>query len=798
MSTDGAQLTFSELLQRHGRVEVPLIQRDYAQGREDQEEVREEFLRALHEALSRQPDDPLLPLNLDFVYGSVSDEVGSPFNPLDGQQRLTTLFLLHWYLAWLDGCEDKFRNLCVDDSRSRFGYQVRPSSSEFFNALAGFFPEELPSLVNSVSALIEDQPWFFRNWRLDPTIQASLVMMDAIHKWFGTTEGLYSRLTDIERPAITFQLLDLMNFGLSDDLYIKMNARGKPLTAFETFKARYEQSLRELYPNETQSLNGQEVSIAEFFSRRMDTRWSDFFWPYRDPDSHLFDNAVMNVFRAVLATTRNPESEGFVDDITKLRSRLSKSTYAFFAQKDWLDKAFSRRLMTLLEVWSGSPSGFQNSLPDARYFDELSVFEKACESPTDLGYEELIQFAAYGQYLEHHSENIDSDVFQAWMRTVFNLTVNTEYNRPADMQRSLESIHELAPHMTTILEHLASADESVSGFSREQVAEERIKARLMLAHDSWQPLIEAAENHPYFRGQIGFLLVYSGIEFDASLQDIQAWSGDTISRLQDSFSDYLGKATRMFDRAGLLRLDNALWERALLSLGDYLLPARRNHSFLVNLRTDQASWKRLLRGAVHGSSQGHVLQSLWQRLDLEKDLSSQLTQIIQDSRVSECWRSALIGEPRAIEYCRSRMIRFGDYGKVYLLKRTQMNGSHAELFSYCFFEQVLEPAKEDGELNQLDLSYLETMTSDEEPGVSLTFYMGGALKTFFFERLLDGYLLSIEGGDKLPDELAAALKDLEFSENQGLFTRECSYNEASSLIWSLDARLAELAKEGFK
>ena len=41
-----------------------------------------------------------------------------------------------------------------------------------------------------------------------------------------------ARLTDTEHPAITFQLLDLENFGLSDDLYIKMNARGKPLTNF--------------------------------------------------------------------------------------------------------------------------------------------------------------------------------------------------------------------------------------------------------------------------------------------------------------------------------------------------------------------------------------------------------------------------------------------------------------------------------------------------------------------------------------------------------------------------------------
>ena len=74
-------------------------------------------------------------------------------------------------------------------------------------------------------------------------------MLDAIHELFRNDQGLYARLVDNKRPAITFQLLDLKDFGLSDDLYIKMNARGKPLTPFETFKARYGRALENLFPS---------------------------------------------------------------------------------------------------------------------------------------------------------------------------------------------------------------------------------------------------------------------------------------------------------------------------------------------------------------------------------------------------------------------------------------------------------------------------------------------------------------------------------------------------------------------
>jgi uncharacterized protein with ParB-like and HNH nuclease domain len=95
MSGFGGQINFKQLLDRHQRVRIPMIQRDYAQGRPSEEEIRKEFLDALHSALSLPSDHESLPLNLDFIYGSVEGDKESRFLPLDGQQRLTTLFLLH-------------------------------------------------------------------------------------------------------------------------------------------------------------------------------------------------------------------------------------------------------------------------------------------------------------------------------------------------------------------------------------------------------------------------------------------------------------------------------------------------------------------------------------------------------------------------------------------------------------------------------------------------------------------------------------------------------------------------------
>lgn len=85
--------TFWKLINEY-RIEIPIIQRDYAQGRNVDKipEIRKEFLESLYNAIVNESNT----LDFDFVYGSIEEREGDKvLLPLDGQQRLTTLFLLH-------------------------------------------------------------------------------------------------------------------------------------------------------------------------------------------------------------------------------------------------------------------------------------------------------------------------------------------------------------------------------------------------------------------------------------------------------------------------------------------------------------------------------------------------------------------------------------------------------------------------------------------------------------------------------------------------------------------------------
>ena len=122
-------ITFWTLLKTNP-IEIPIIQRDYAQGRLGKEYLRKSFLADIKKAL----DDDKNKMKLDFVYGSI--EKGK-LNPLDGQQRLTTLWLLHWYIALRAGKLNEYINdkEKVCDILRKFTYETRISSREFCNNL---------------------------------------------------------------------------------------------------------------------------------------------------------------------------------------------------------------------------------------------------------------------------------------------------------------------------------------------------------------------------------------------------------------------------------------------------------------------------------------------------------------------------------------------------------------------------------------------------------------------------------------------------------------------------------------
>lgn len=290
-------------------IEIPLFQRDYAQGRQSElvSQVRERFVADLCAALDDSQN-----IHLDFVFGDVMD---GTLYPLDGQQRLTTLFLLHCYLDWH---QDK-DTTCTQPWHA-FHYATRPSAREFCQFLTKCRPARDEDVL---SAWLCDQASYLPTWKHDPTIQGMLVVLDSLHQHYREHDNnqlntAWQRLTDPENPAISFLLLPVAAQQLDNTLYVKMNSRGRPLTEFENFKADLEALL-----HKNPAVDDAAVSA---FSSKIDTDWADLFWQYRG-DNNLIDEVCMRYLRflfEVLAWKRNlPVQTGHGD--LKALTALSKA-----------------------------------------------------------------------------------------------------------------------------------------------------------------------------------------------------------------------------------------------------------------------------------------------------------------------------------------------------------------------------------------------------------------------------------------------------------------------------------------
>jgi hypothetical protein len=373
-----------------------------------------------------------------------------------------------------------------------------------------------------------------------------------------------------------------------------------------------------------------------------------------------------------------------------------------------------------LEAWSKSGGKFTQQLPDTFYFNELSFFEFAVTEPATIAYTGLVKFAAFVFYLRKHEGAVESEAFQEWARVVRNLGDNTDIERTEDYGRCLSGLQKLLPHSNRILQQLAQMSVEPIGFSPQQVREEILKAKLMLSHPGWTARIIAAEKHGYFRGQIEFLLDFSGVSAQAEKIPPIDWKEKEHAGFQDNFDLYYKRAQLMFDSDGLIPVNDHLWKRALLTVGNYLLVSGRNESFLTNPPGNWDSWKRLLRNI--GSSQRQHLKSLWDKINPIAPVEPQLSQIVRDASGLDPWRAAVVKYPQIIDYCNQQEIRRqSDSKEIYLLKKRQMNGFHAELFSYALHQELDSDASRKSLLPLKLQAYQSIKMTEFEPYLLLSF-----------------------------------------------------------------------------
>lgn len=521
----GEIFSFYELL-KLTKIEIPIIQRDYAQGREDKKKIRQNFLTALYDSIENET-----PLMLDFIYGSNVDDT---FQPLDGQQRLTTLFLLHWYAALKDSKLDKEKEVL-----SKFTYETRISSRDFCNSLIG-------NTINldthtQLSNAIIDSSWFFLSWKSDPTIDAMLRTIDDIHYIFQDTKDLWNKLISKDLHLIQFYHVELENIGLSDDLYIKMNARGKLLTTFENFKAGFEKIIRD---NDWEK----EVNIENQFELKIDTTWTDLFWKnFRKNNS--IDNSYVNFISTILMIRQSVQRTKKADERLKIISKLQDDAN-YISPKLFSIEDF-QYLTECLDLFVKKYDVINGLLLDFPFFrhSPSENFLKEITLTTGASYTQKVLFFAQIEYFRNN-DNISYERYLEWMRVIRNIVsrgdIEKSGKRP-DIIRSPQTfdgvinlISELSEGCANIYNFLSIPDNIKSTFAKEQIEEERLKAKLIIRNQQIKSILYELEDTDLLRGRISF--IFYCINYTKELDQIDI---NLLEEIKDIFIENLSSETKL-------------------------------------------------------------------------------------------------------------------------------------------------------------------------------------------------------------------------------------------------------------
>lgn len=538
-----SKTTLYELLNDR-KVVIPLIQRDYAQGRKDKAFIRKNFLNSIKDCLETGEK-----ITLDFVYGSIEND---SFAPLDGQQRLTTLWLIHWYLSFKT-------NHLKDDINwlNRFSYETRSSSREFCKSIC----EKMTSceITDNLSSYIKSQSWFYSSWIQDPTISSmlrticgesdSVTKDDCIESVFNCSEKLEQyRENLINNEFVTFELMEIgsSQLPISDDLYIKMNARGKQLTDFENFKADFVKWIQS---------DDLGLKDSEEYTKKLDNAWTDVFWKSAIDDlteeqfSGNIDGAFFSFinryavnelcvretnlaaaeFAAGKGKEENSDTKHSFNRLIGLKGSstddISIQYEDFDAYRKYFDESTIKNLDKVLSsanFWFDTIKNFNFSdteddevTEDKYSFLPKYKFEK---SGSDDGkvvllstkFKERVYFLAICRYIETN-DNFDKSVFNDWMRIVKNITENAMIDSLPAMVTCLRLINDICINMESyswdVHKCISEYSEHTSDGSQlfAQLREEIEKASKICDDINWKDKIITAENFSFFNGSIRFL-----------------------------------------------------------------------------------------------------------------------------------------------------------------------------------------------------------------------------------------------------------------------------------------------------
>lgn len=704
---------------------VPEFQRNYLQGDDSNESIkykRDRLLDDIFDCIKSQSKS----MDLGFIYGRVEESYkGNLFYPYDGQQRLTTLYFLYLLIYFKFKIYDE-----IDSIKKKLSYQTRISTNRFIESFLSWIldSKEKDNIYNDfwnknekdLKGFIMNQDWFMMTeWNYDVSIINMLSIIveisGRIKENLGDKTEIVNFIDKDENNPFQFDFIYVDDISKSDDLYIKINARGKALSPFENLKS----DIDEYWNNEDKT--------------KLDAEWTEYVWNQLDENDknkeksfdNSFYNLLSNIFYLqylvdldqnnindkILIEIENKYKKGIVDKewITEklchvscpmISSFLDAMTGPFKSIKDEQIESVNRKIFGLGDYQNNNG---QNKIERADLFEVFVYY-----------------YSVSSLFTENDMEFTDKRNLLNEIEIVTNRIIENQrpyLDSPTNLVKALKSVKVLIDNSIEshgVYKFFLSIDndtkESIrDGLMKEQVEEEILKAKLIDKDSRYVDLFDKSYKELKNKGQLGFIFYLIKDNNDLSkirVEDVPYESFEkTLNQIISIQNFIIGEFTNyeLLLRAILAKAKGSFfWERRNNLLSFPLLNNDRDislHTFLNCYSSNNPEDVKYKFNLLDG------LREVLNLFDPNKNnIEEVLKRIIEDYKKedSKPWYKFFVIYDGVFKQCRNGNIYFYSDKYVLLLDKKFRSGQWYEYYTFALSKALSESNKDLGITMELE------------------------------------------------------------------------------------------------
>lgn len=236
----GKEYSLADLFGGDTKIIIPDLQRDYCWGNyavtdrksSKTKELVSDFVKNIVELFEEKSDSSL---TMGLIYGY--EQPHNHIQICDGQQRLTTLFLILGYInIKCSGVYDDYiisKQEREDDYEPHLQYAIRESTLYFLSDLSrNVFIERNTEVTD-----IKLSNWYFAEYDNDASIQSMIAALQIIDNVFNSLEfNCFLELGKFVLNNLRVLYYDMENRSRGEETYVIINTTGEPLSPTENIK----------------------------------------------------------------------------------------------------------------------------------------------------------------------------------------------------------------------------------------------------------------------------------------------------------------------------------------------------------------------------------------------------------------------------------------------------------------------------------------------------------------------------------------------------------------------------------